>query len=263
MQVIGPDDGPLAEGESGPGRMREPDAIVAALATATAGSHDQAASLAGLRIVVSAGPTYEDIDPVRFIGNRSSGKMGFAIAAAAAARGAETCAGRRSGRAGDARRACAASTCVRPRRCTTRCSAQLPADAYIGAAAVADFTPRAGRDRQDQEARRRGRPDAASWCARPTSSPTSRAHAQRPRLVVGFAAETDDVEAYARGKLQKQEARPDRRQSRRRRRQRFRERRQRAGGVLERRRCARSGPAPKTLLAGRTAGPDRASDCTG
>ena len=98
-------------------------------------------SLAGLRIVVSAGPTYEDIDPVRFIGNRSSGKMGFAIAAAAAQRGAQV------------RLIAGPVHQPTPRdvqRTDVRSAAQmhaavlsaLPADVYIGAAAVADFTPR-------------------------------------------------------------------------------------------------------------------------
>src|SRR5207342_1550350 len=97
-------------------------------------------SLAGTRVVVSAGPTYEDLDPVRFLGNRSSGKMGFAIAAAAARRGADT--------------VLVAGPVHLPTpegvaRIDVRGSAQmhaavidaLPADVYIGAAAVADFTP--------------------------------------------------------------------------------------------------------------------------
>ncbi|MGN6152868.1 MAG: bifunctional phosphopantothenoylcysteine decarboxylase/phosphopantothenate--cysteine ligase CoaBC, partial [Lysobacteraceae bacterium] len=87
VQVVGPDDGAQACGEFGPGRRREPPDIVAALAQADAAPPAQ--DFAGLRVLVSAGPTFEDLDPVRFIGNRSSGKMGFAIAAAAARRGAE------------------------------------------------------------------------------------------------------------------------------------------------------------------------------
>jgi phosphopantothenoylcysteine decarboxylase/phosphopantothenate--cysteine ligase len=83
VRLVGPVDGPVASGESGIGRMSEPADIVAAIMSAmTPGD------LAGVRIVVSAGPTHEPIDPVRFLGNRSSGKMGFAIAARAAARGA-------------------------------------------------------------------------------------------------------------------------------------------------------------------------------
>jgi len=161
----------------------------------------RAASLAGLRVVVSAGPTFEDIDPVRFIGNRSSGKMGFAIAAEAAARGAETVMV-----AGPV----ALETPPGVRRIDVRSAAQmhaavlaqLPADVYIGAAAVADFTPRQvatgkikKRDGEDGLTLQLVRtPDILADVA---------THARRPRLVVGFAAETDDVEAHARGKLQK------------------------------------------------------------
>lgn len=161
----------------------------------------QDARLAGQRIVISAGPTFEDIDPVRFIGNRSSGKMGFAIAAAAARRAAEVVlvAGPVS-----------LPTPVGLRRIDVRSAAQmhaavlaqLPADVYIGAAAVADFTPQqiapskikkqAGMDTLTLELMRT--PDILADVA---------AHAQRPRLVVGFAAETDHVEQYARGKLEK------------------------------------------------------------
>jgi phosphopantothenoylcysteine decarboxylase / phosphopantothenate---cysteine ligase len=141
VQVIGPEDGPLAEGESGPGRLSEPDAIVAALSpqpTSPAAS-DQA--LKGLKVVVSAGPTYEDLDPVRYLGNRSSGKMGFAVAASAQRRGAQVVLV-----AGPVHLATPAGV----QRIDVRSAAQMreavfaafPADIYIGAAAVADYTPR-------------------------------------------------------------------------------------------------------------------------
>jgi phosphopantothenoylcysteine decarboxylase/phosphopantothenate--cysteine ligase len=159
------------------------------------------ASLAGLRILVSAGPTFEDIDPVRFIGNRSSGKMGFAVAEAAVKRSAEVIlvAGPVS-----------LPTPAGVTRIDVRSAAQmheavlaaLPADLYIGAAAVADFTPariaaskikkQAGQDTLVLELVRT--PDILADVA---------AHTPRPRLVVGFAAETDHVEEYARGKLEK------------------------------------------------------------
>lgn len=157
------------------------------------------ASAAGLRIVVSAGPTFEDIDPVRFIGNRSSGKMGFAVAEAAVRHGAEVflVAG-----------PVALATPDGVTRIDVRSAAQmhdavlaqLPADVYIGAAAVADFTPRqvagskikkqAGQEGLTLELVRT--PDILADVA---------SHARRPRLVVGFAAETDDVAHYARDKL--------------------------------------------------------------
>jgi phosphopantothenoylcysteine decarboxylase/phosphopantothenate--cysteine ligase len=156
--------------------------------------------LAGRRVLVSAGPTYEDIDPVRFVGNRSSGKMGFAVAAAARALGAQVVVV-----AGPVQ----LPTPEGVERIDVRSAAQmhaavlaaLPADIYIGAAAVADFTPRsvsehklkktAGSDTLVLELVRT--PDILADVA---------AHAQRPALVVGFAAETHEVERYARGKLQ-------------------------------------------------------------
>jgi phosphopantothenoylcysteine decarboxylase/phosphopantothenate--cysteine ligase len=159
------------------------------------------ASLSGLRIVVSAGPTFEDIDPVRFIGNRSSGKMGFAIAATAAERGAHVVLV-----AGPVHLPTPAGV----QRNDVRSAAQmhdavlsaLPADVYIGAAAVADYTPRTvaahklkkviGIDTLTLELVRT-RDVLADVAASP----------RRPRLVVGFAAETGDIEPYARAKLLK------------------------------------------------------------
>lgn len=82
VRILGPMDGPLAEGESGPGRLMEPIDIVQALSTNTGDA------LAGQSVLITAGPTHEPIDPVRFLGNRSSGRMGYAIAAAAAQQGA-------------------------------------------------------------------------------------------------------------------------------------------------------------------------------
>ncbi|WP_425563033.1 bifunctional phosphopantothenoylcysteine decarboxylase/phosphopantothenate--cysteine ligase CoaBC [Luteimonas vadosa] len=196
VQVVGPADGPLAEGESGPGRLSEPLEIVAALAGTVAPG-----DFAGLRIVVSAGPTYEDLDPVRYLGNRSSGKMGFAIARAAARRGAEVVLV-----AGPV----ALPTPQGVTRVDVRSAAQLhaavlaalPADAYVGAAAVADFTPRtvaAGKIKKSPE-------DAESRVLDLVRTDdvlaTVARHALRPRLVVGFAAETDDVVGNARRKLE-------------------------------------------------------------
>jgi phosphopantothenoylcysteine decarboxylase/phosphopantothenate--cysteine ligase len=152
-----------------------------------------------LRVLVSAGPTFEDIDPVRFIGNRSSGRMGFAIAAAAARRGADV-------------RLVAGpvhlSTPDGVQRIDVRSAAQmraavlagLPADVYVGAAAVADFTPA-------QVAERKLKKDAGSERLVLELVRTAdilaevAAHVPRPRLVIGFAAETHDLEAYARDKL--------------------------------------------------------------
>ena len=159
------------------------------------------AMLAGVRLLVSAGPTYEDIDPVRFLGNRSSGKMGFAIAAVAAERGAEVVLV-----AGPVHIA----TPPGVRRVDVRSAAQMhdavigarPCDLYIGAAAVADFTPRAA---SANKLKKQPGQDTLVLELVKTRDILAEvaAHAARPRLVVGFAAETDNVAGYARGKLER------------------------------------------------------------
>jgi len=200
-QVVGPEDGPLAEGESGPGRLTEPNAIVAALAALQAPAIADAPGqqLKGLRVVISAGPTYEDLDPVRYVGNRSSGKMGYALAAAAVRQGAQVVLV-----SGPVQLATPAGV----QRVDVRSAAQmreavlgaLPADIYIGAAAVSDYTPRqvapqklkktAGTQTLTLELVRT--PDILAEVAAQTNA---------LKLVVGFAAETHEVEKYARGKL--------------------------------------------------------------
>ncbi|MFD0725102.1 bifunctional phosphopantothenoylcysteine decarboxylase/phosphopantothenate--cysteine ligase CoaBC [Lysobacter brunescens] len=198
VSVIGPESGSQACGEIGPGRLSEPPAIVEVLAASLSSGPD----LAGCRILISAGPTYEDLDPVRFIGNRSSGKMGFAIAASAARRGAQV--------------VLVAGPVSMPtppgvRRINVRSAAEmhdavlgsLPADVYIGAAAVADYT---AREIQSQKIKKSDQPDGGDTLTielvrtRDVLAEVA-AHAQRPRVVVGFAAETHDVEHYARDKL--------------------------------------------------------------
>lgn len=158
-------------------------------------------SLAGRHLVVSAGPTFEDIDPVRFLGNRSSGKMGFAIAAAAAARGARV-----TLIAGPVHQTTPAGV----KRLDVRSAAQmhtavfaaLPCDIYIGAAAVADFTPRSFA--ADKLKKTPGQDTLLLELVKTRDILAEvAAHAQRPGLVVGFAAETSDVAAYARGKLER------------------------------------------------------------
>lgn len=155
--------------------------------------------LAGRRVVVSAGPTFEDIDPVRFLGNRSSGKMGFAIAAAAARAGAETVLV-----AGPV----ALPTPAGVRRIDVRSAADLrtavldalPADVYIGAAAVADWTPRTVAPGKLKK--RDAGPTLLLELVRTADVLAEvAAHRLRPALVVGFAAETDEVAANARAKL--------------------------------------------------------------
>lgn len=193
VEVLGPATGDQACGEVGAGRLLEPAQIVAAV---IAGAPPP--RLAGRRLLVSAGPTFEDIDPVRFIGNRSSGKMGFAVAAAARAMGAQvtlvagpvslpTPAGVRRI---DVRRAAQMREAV---------LAELPGhDIYLGAAAVADYTPA---ETLPQKIKKSGDTLTISLVRTADILAEVAAHPQRPRLVVGFAAETQDMEAYARDKL--------------------------------------------------------------
>ncbi len=154
-------------------------------------------ALAGLRIVVSAGPTYEDIDPVRFLGNRSSGRMGFAVAAAAARRGADVVLV-----AGPVH----LDTPPGVQRIDVRSAAQMhaavfaamPADAYIAAAAVADYTPRV----VAADKLKKNGDTLLVECVRTADILADLgAHALRPRRLVGFAAETGDLAGYARDKL--------------------------------------------------------------
>jgi phosphopantothenoylcysteine decarboxylase/phosphopantothenate--cysteine ligase len=202
VQSVGPEDGPLAEGESGPGRLSEPETIVAALTgVAVAAAKPAGRDLAGLKFVISAGPTYEDLDPVRYLGNRSSGKMGFAIAASAARRGADV--------------VLVAGPVHLPtpdgvKRVDVRSAQQmhqavfaaLPADIYIGAAAVADFTPRTVAANKIKKTGDAGEgltvefvrtPDILAEVAAQTGG--------KLKLVVGFAAETEKVAEHAHRKL--------------------------------------------------------------
>ncbi|PPU01007.1 bifunctional phosphopantothenoylcysteine decarboxylase/phosphopantothenate--cysteine ligase CoaBC [Xanthomonas arboricola] len=210
VRVVGPEDGPLAEGESGPGRLAEPAAIIAALAGAAGSAAPLAskvaaapafvpssAQLQGLRIVISAGPTFEDLDPVRYVGNRSSGKMGYALAAAAASQGADVVLV-----SGPVHQTTPAGV----RRIDVRSAAQMrdavlgafPADIYIGAAAVADYTPKRV---VAQKIKKTGETLTLELVRTPDILAEVAAQTGALKLVVGFAAETHDVEHYARGKL--------------------------------------------------------------
>lgn len=193
VQVVGPGSGGQACGEVGEGRLSEPADIVAAVAASLLPPR-----LAGRRVLVSAGPTFEDIDPVRFLGNRSSGKMGFAVADAARRMGADVTlvAGPVSLPTPpgvtriDVRRAAQMHAAV---------MAALPGqDAYIGAAAVADYAPA---ETLPQKLKKSGDSLTLTLVRTPDILADVAAHAARPRLVVGFAAETTDLEAYARDKL--------------------------------------------------------------
>ena len=184
---VGPNDGEMACGEFGPGRMAEPAEIAAAIERALAVN----GPLAGLRALVTAGPTREPVDPVRFLANHSSGKQGYAIAEALVRAGAETTLV--SGPV-----AIAAPPGVTLKRVTTAremlaaCEAALPADVLVMAAAVADWRPDMIANSKIKKSTDRVVP-LIKLVENPDILATLSAHAQRPRLVIGFAAETDDV----------------------------------------------------------------------
>jgi phosphopantothenoylcysteine decarboxylase/phosphopantothenate--cysteine ligase len=212
MLFVGPNDGDMACGEYGPGRMAEPLEIVAAISAALesdtaivlppgigARPGEANGALAGKRVVVTSGPTHEPIDPVRYIANRSSGKQGHAIARAAARAGADV--------------ALISGPVALPdppgvqtvhvqtaREMLDAVDAALPADIFVATAAVADWRmAESGLSKLKKSGNGAPKlnlvenPDILAAIAR-------RNHA-RPKLVVGFAAETDDVLAHARKKL--------------------------------------------------------------
>jgi phosphopantothenoylcysteine decarboxylase/phosphopantothenate--cysteine ligase len=204
--VVGPETGPLSSGDEGPGRLSEPDDIVAAVAELL--SHG--VQLAGRRILVTAGGTQEPIDPVRFIGNRSSGMMGFKIAEEATRRGAKV-----TLVAGPTNLVPPAGVnVVRVKTAQEMRDAVLAeapvADAIVKAAAVADFRPAAHADRKLKKAE--GPPEVTLV---PTTDILAELGADRGLrkaggVLIGFAAETEpDAERLAelaRSKLQSKRA---------------------------------------------------------
>jgi phosphopantothenoylcysteine decarboxylase / phosphopantothenate---cysteine ligase len=199
--VVGPNAGEMAEaGEAGFGRMAEPLEIVAAVTALLAGrASATAGALAGRRVLVTAGPTHEPIDPVRYIANRSSGKQGYAIARAAAAAGADVTLV--AGPVALADPPGAAVVKVESARdMLAAVERALPAEVAVFAAAVADWrVAEAGAHKLKKQP---GGIPTLSLVENPDILATvSRLKTGRPRLVIGFAAETDDVIANARAKL--------------------------------------------------------------
>lgn len=192
-RLLGPGSGAQACGEIGEGRMLEPAAIVAELLAQTAGS-----VLAGCRVLISAGPTHEDLDPVRYIGNRSSGRMGFALAEAAALAGAAV-----TVVAGPVALDTPAGV---TRRIDVRSARQMheamleqarQADIVIATAAVADYRPA---QVFANKLKKQGGPLTLELVENPDILRELAALRPRPFLV-GFAAETENLEAHARAKL--------------------------------------------------------------
>jgi phosphopantothenoylcysteine decarboxylase/phosphopantothenate--cysteine ligase len=191
---VGPGIGAMAEAESGEGRLAEPEEILAAIRAMLA-----AGPLAGRHVLVTSGPTHEPLDPVRYLANRSSGRQGHAIAAALAALGARVTLV--SGPVTIADPPGVAVVRVETaREMLAACEAALPADAAICAAAVADWRPAevAGQKRKKTPG---APPPSVAMALNPDILACLSAHAFRPRLVVGFAAETERVIEHAREKL--------------------------------------------------------------
>ncbi len=193
IRVVGPNDGDMACGEYGPGRMAEPLEIVAAIEAALSEG-----PLKGQHVIVTSGPTHEPIDPVRYIANRSSGAQGTAIAAALAALGADVIfvTGPATVPPPQGVRVVQVETAAQMMGAV---QAALPADMAVFAAAVADWRVN---DASDHKMKKSGNalpimtfaenPDILATISQMTTG--------RPRLVVGFAAETDDVLAHATAK---------------------------------------------------------------
>ena len=197
VAFAGPNDGPLAEGESGPGRMAEVPEIVVAIADVLGA---RPGPLAGLRVLVTSGPTYEPIDPVRFLGNRSSGKQGHAIATACADAGADVLlvSGPTAEAAPEGVETVGIETAE---EMLTACEQGLPVDIAICAAAVSDWRAAVPQDRKIKKGQGEDPPTLELAENPDILASLSAAGPKRPRLVIGFAAETEDVEGNAAVKL--------------------------------------------------------------
>ncbi len=194
VQTLGPGSGDQACGETGEGRMWEAAQIADAVLA------QRGTTFAGRRVLITAGPTFEDLDPVRYLGNRSSGRMGYAIATVAQAAGADVTLV--SGPV-------SLATPPGVRRVDVRSAEQMRAavfaelagqDVFIATAAVADFRPQT---RQNSKIKKTGNQGITlDLVLNPDILADVAAQTPRP-FVVGFAAETDDMEKYARGKLER------------------------------------------------------------
>ena len=197
VKVFGPGDGGQACGDVGPGRMLEPTDIAARAAECF-----ERGLLAGRHVLINAGPTREAIDPVRYISNHSSGKMGFALAEAAAEAGARV-----TLVAGPVNLPTPARVqrvdVVSAQQMLDACLAALPADLFIASAAVADYRPDACADQKLKKTPGSDDGTTLTLVRNPDILATLASHSERPGFCVGFAAETQDLLGYARDKLQR------------------------------------------------------------
>ncbi|MBI1330064.1 MAG: bifunctional phosphopantothenoylcysteine decarboxylase/phosphopantothenate--cysteine ligase CoaBC [Alphaproteobacteria bacterium] len=196
---VGPNDGEMACGEFGPGRMAEPTEIAEAIERAL--MQQSPGPLTGIRALVTAGPTHEPLDPVRFIANRSSGKQGYAIARALADAGADTTLVSGPVEIAPPPRVKLLKV-ESAREMLAACESVLPVDVAVCAAAVADWRPEVATNSKIKKT-----DDGASPSLKLVHNPdilaTLSRSEKRPGLVIGFAAETDDVIAHAQAKLQR------------------------------------------------------------
>ncbi len=194
VHVVDPEEGRLAGGDVGAGRLADPERIVAAAAGVLAAAGD----LAGIRVLVTAGGTREPIDPVRFVGNRSSGKMGYAVAERAARRGAAVDLVTTIGRPVDVSGIAVEHVETADDMARAVLARSAEADVVVMAAAVADFRPKAVAD--EKLKKRDGVPEVV---LEPTTDVLALlAERRQPgQLLVGFAAETDHVEEHAAEKM--------------------------------------------------------------
>lgn len=192
---VGPEDGEMACGEFGPGRLSAPETIVEAIESALSPFKP----LVGRHVLITAGPTHEPIDPVRFIANHSSGKQGYAIAEACAALGAQVTL------------VSGPTALPRPKGATrvsvltasdmmAACEKALPADCVICAAAVGDW--RVAQSSEQKRKKQPGETVSLTLVENPDILATlSRPGPHRASLVIGFAAETESLEQHAKAKL--------------------------------------------------------------
>ncbi|HEY3027132.1 MAG TPA: bifunctional phosphopantothenoylcysteine decarboxylase/phosphopantothenate--cysteine ligase CoaBC [Pyrinomonadaceae bacterium] len=199
VHVVEPDEGEMACGTIGPGRLSDPDRIVnQALELLRGRPLEVRGDMAGERFLVTAGATREEIDPVRFISNRSSGRMGFALAEAAAARGAEVIvvAGTTSVPSPTNARVIKTVSAEEMRAAVMREAAT--ATIFVGAAAVSDYRPKA---RASQKIKRSDAPITIELEPAPDILGEVAGARKEGQLIIGFAAETNNLLAYAREKL--------------------------------------------------------------
>jgi phosphopantothenoylcysteine decarboxylase/phosphopantothenate--cysteine ligase len=201
VRMVGPDEGDMACGEYGPGRMAEPEAIRDAV-LALLGEGARGKGLRGKRALVTAGPTVEAIDPVRFLSNRSSGRQGYAIAGALAELGADVTLV--SGPADLAAPPGVKLVRVESALDMLRASqAALPLDVAVMVAAVADWRPTQRASAKLKKDKTEAAPSIALEENPDILATLARLKQGRPRLVIGFAAETENVEEHARAKIAK------------------------------------------------------------